>query len=295
MIVDKYLNEVLFFQLKSAGIKYRYITQIQNDIRDRMLSLISFWNMEEIRKGLLLFSMEEARFYSPGGREDTREFVVTTIRNSMLEIAASDNCDKIKLNQALSDAQIRDITERAIVFFNKYEKIQLVDECEGMEFNDIYGIAIEKYPLAWKIIKRLANMSENNESFHIMDKKKSITQSSMLEKMIMSEAICDGFTLEFDEALKQAIGEVIAGKVDVFFSGCFKMISRNFEKVLHVLEILLENNKIIITLNYYISNVHLEKRKPLIRAAHSIREVIQNIQNLNGLPPKLKEYLENMA
>lgn len=56
MIVDSYLNEVLFSQLKSTGIKYQYIVQIQNDIRNRMLSLISFWNMEELRKGILLFS-----------------------------------------------------------------------------------------------------------------------------------------------------------------------------------------------------------------------------------------------
>ena len=126
-IIDNYLNEVLFSQLKNAGIRYRYIVLIQNDIRDRMLSLMSFWNMEEVRNGILLFSQEEARFYSSGGREYTREFVVTTIRNSMLEIAASDNCGQIKMNRALSNAQIKDITESAIIYFNKYEKAQLVN------------------------------------------------------------------------------------------------------------------------------------------------------------------------
>ncbi|MDF2989080.1 MAG: hypothetical protein K0R50_4590 [Eubacterium sp.] len=106
--------------------------------------------------------------------------------------------------------------------------------------------------------------------------------------------MCDGYTLEFDEALKQALGEVLAGKIDVFFSGCFKMISRNFEKVMHVLEILLEHDKEIITVNYYISNDYLEKRKHLIRAAHNIRDVVHNIQNLNGVPPRLRKHLEDM-
>ena len=128
MVIDNYLNEVLFSQLKNAGIQYRYIVQIQNDIRDRMLSLISYWNIEEVRNGILLFSQEEAKFYSPGGREYTREFVVTTIRNSMLEIAASDNCSQIKMNRALSDAQIKDITESAIIYFDRYKKIQLIAE-----------------------------------------------------------------------------------------------------------------------------------------------------------------------
>lgn len=96
-----------------------------------MLSLISFWNMEEMRKGILLFSLEEARFYFPSGREYTREFVVTTIRNSMLEVAASDNCSQIKMDRGLSNEQVKDITENVIVYFNKYEKAQLVDECIG--------------------------------------------------------------------------------------------------------------------------------------------------------------------
>lgn len=292
MIVDSYLNEVLFSQLKSTGIKYQYIVQIQNDIRNRMLSLISFWNMEEMRKGILLFSQEEARFYFPGGREHTREFVVTTIRNSMLEIAASDNCGQIKMKQGLSNTQVKDITEKAIVFFNKYEKAQLVDECIGFDFEDIYGIAIKKYPLAWEVIKRLANMPENSRSFYRIDEKNS--KMLTFENIKLSEVVCDGYTLEFDEALKQALGEVLAGKIDVFFSGCFKMISRNFEKVLHVLEILLEHDKEIITVNYYISNNYLEKRKHLVKAAHNIRDLVHNIQNLNGVPPKLRKHLENM-
>ncbi|WP_097016036.1 hypothetical protein [Anaerocolumna aminovalerica] len=294
MIIDDYLNEVLFPQLKGAGIKYQYIVQIQNDIRNRMLSLVSFWNIEEMRKGILLFSQEEARFYFPGGKEHTREFVVTTIRNSMLEIAASDNCGQIKMKQGLSDTQVKDITEKAIVFFNKYEKAQLVDECTGLDFEDIYGIAIKKYPLAWEVIKRLANMPGNSNFFYMANEKSSIAQKLTFEDIKFSRVVCDGYTLEFDEALKQALGEVLAGKIDVFFSGCFKMISRNFEKVLHVLEILLEHDKEIITVNYYISNNYLEKRKHLIKAAHNIREVIHNIQNLNGVPPRLRKHLEDM-
>ena len=293
MIIDNYLNEVLFSQLKNAGIRYRYIVLIQNDIRDRMLSLMSFWNMEEVRNGILLFSQEEARFYSSGGREYTREFVVTTIRNSMLEIAASDNCGQIKMNRALSDAQIKDITESAIIYFNKYEKAQLVNECIGLDFNDKYGNAIRKYTLAWEAIKQLANMSGNREFFYDTDKKRPIVQKIEFENIKKSEVICDGYTLDFDEVLKQTLGQVLDGKVDVFFSGCFKMISRNFEKVLHVLEILLEHDKKIVTVNYYISNNYLEKRKPLIKASHDAKELFINIQNLNGAPPKLKEFLEN--
>lgn len=64
--------------------------------------------------------------------------------------------------------------------------------------------------------------------------------------------------------------------------------------MLHVLKILLEHDRKIITVNYYISNNYLEKRKHLVKAAHNIRDVIHNIQNLNGVPPKLRRHLEDM-
>lgn len=294
MIIDNYLNDILLLQLKAAGIKYRYIVQMQNDIRERMLSLISFWNVKETRKGILLFSLEEAKFYFPGGRECTREFVVTTIRNSMLEIAASDNCKKFQMNQALSDVQIQEITRCAIIYFNQYPKAKLVEECIGRKFNDVYGSAMQKYPRAWEVVKQLANMTENKGEFCKTVNESTKTQLSMLDKIQQSEVICDGYTLEFDETLRQLLEDVISGEVEVFFCGCFKMISRNFEKVLHVLEILLENDKKLITVNYYISNEHLEIRKTLLKAAHNMKEVMQNFQNLSGLPPMLKEELEHM-
>ncbi len=291
MIIDNYLNEILFSQLKNAGLRYRYIVKIQDDIRDRMLSLMSFWNIEEVRNGILLFSLEEARFYCPGGREYTREFVVTTIRNSMLEIAASDNCDQLNMNRSLSDAQLKNITESAIIYFNKYEKAQLINECIDLDFNDKYGNAMVKYGLAWDVIKQLANMPGNKEARHKTDGVSPIGEKIKLENLKRSEVVCDGYTLDFDEELKSTLGQVLDGKTDAFFSGCFKMISRNFEKVLHVLETLLEHDKKIVTLNYYISNNYLEKRKPLIKAPHNMKEWLESIQNLNGAPPELRGFL----
>lgn len=163
-----------------------------------------------------------------------------------------------------------------------------------MDFEDIYGSAIKKYPLAWEVIKRLANMPGNCEAFYVANEKSSGAQMLTFENIKFSGVVCDGYTLEFDEALKQALGEVLAGKTDVFFSGCFKMISRNFEKMLHILEILLEKDKEIITANYYISNNYLEKRKHLLKAAHNIRDVVRDIQNLDRVPPRSRKCLEDM-
>lgn len=77
----------------------------------------------------------------------------------------------------------------------------------------------------------------------------------------MRTTVCNGFTLEFDENLKEVLGEVISGTVDFFNSDCFKKVSRNFEKILHIVQIILEHDAVFCTCNYYISLDCIERRK----------------------------------
>lgn len=292
--MEHYLNNILYPQLRSAGIKYRFIQRIQEDIKNRMMSLLSYWNREEERKAILFLSLEEALFYEPKGKENVREFVVTTIRNSMLEIAASDSCDQIKLSEPISDEQVRAITSEAINFFNQVDFEEMCQELDS-DFVNVYDIAKEKYPLAWDIIKKLANLSDEACDYEIKPEMKSQEKTQELYKgENFKKVVCDGYTLEFDEELRRIIGEVIAGIVDMFYVDCFKMISRNFEKVLHVLQLILENDKIVCTANYFISVNHLEKRKKILRAAHNHEGAVANIKKTRTAPKKLKEYLENM-
>ena len=86
----------------------------------------------------------------------------------------------------------------------------------------------------------------------------------------IQKVICDGFTLEFDEYLEETIREVVGGKQDAFYVDSFKALSRNFEKVLHVIQILLESDRAFVTCNYYISNGYLEKGKKFC-ARHTMK------------------------
>lgn len=292
--IENYLNDILYPQLKSAGIKYRFIQRIQEDIKNRMMSLLAYWDQEQERNAILLPSLEEALFYEPRGKEDVREFVVTTIRNSMLEIAASVSCGQIKLSEPISDEQVRAITSEAIKFFNQVDFEKMCQELDS-NFENVYDIAKEKYPEAWDIIKKLANLNAESCDY---EAKLGIKSGEKTRELYRGEnfkkAVCDGYTLEFDKELRNIIGEVIAGKVSVFYVDCFKMISRNFEKVLHVLQLILENEKIVCTANYFISVNHLEKRKKILRAAHNYEGAVINLQRTKTAPKKLKEYMENM-
>ena len=152
MGIQEYLNNLLNYELKE--IKYRYREQIVADIKDRMCSLLSKWEDEAFRKTILFVTDEEALFYEPDAPADVKRFVVATIRNSMLEIAASVNCGQFKMQEPLSDKTIKEITANAIFYFRQCDFDTLKEETEGMEYTDVYEEPIQKYPLAWIYFKK---------------------------------------------------------------------------------------------------------------------------------------------
>ncbi len=76
---------------------------------------------------------------------------------------------------------------------------------------------------------------------------------------------------------------------------CFKGLSRNFEKILHVLQIILQRGKAFVTCNYYISNGRIEKRRKILRAFHCEEDMFDNVRNLKGLPTFFRNVLKEMA
>ena len=144
MEIQEYLNDLLGNQLRE--MKYRYREQIVADIKNRMCSLLSKWDDEEYRRTILFVTDEEALFYEPYAAAEVKEFVVATIRDSMLEVAASVNCAQFKMEDPLSDKKIRQMTSDAIAYFRQYGFESLQEEARSMEFKDVYGEAIKKIP-----------------------------------------------------------------------------------------------------------------------------------------------------
>ena len=281
MGIQEYLNDLLGNQLRE--MKYRYREQIVADIKNRMCSLLSKWDDEEYRRTILFVTDEEALFYEPYAAAEVKEFVVAALRNSMLEVAASVNCTQFKMQDPLSNEKIRQLTSDAIVYFRQCIFASLREEAQSMEFKDVYGQAIKKYPLAWDVLKKTALMTGEILEFAGADQTVSEYEDQKLDCRKYDKVICDGYSLEFDEYLEEALGNLISGHTEVFFVDSFKILSRNFEKVLHVLQIILENGRTFVTCNYYISNGYIEKRKEILRAAHSEKDVLKNLRNMRDV------------
>lgn len=293
MIIENYLNNILSPLLVEYKVKYRYVLKICEDIRNRMFSILSFWNDEEKRNAVLFLSKEEAPYYLPKSQHFVAEFVVTTIRNSMLEIAASDNCHNIKMIQALSNEQIKKITSSAIIYFAKYSFEEMVGELPE-EFVNVYEDAIDKYPIAWQALLGISNMEQKviELSNTELDEAQALFGRDVVIPKIEA-AVCDGYSLSFDALLCGMLNKIVSGENKVFFVDCSKMLTRNFEKYLHVLEIILKSNGVFCTCNYYISNSCFEKRKRFIKAAHTTQDATDNMGKTVNAPPNIKSILES--
>lgn len=294
MIVEKYLDEILETQLKQYGLRYRFIKQIKEDIWNRICSLAIRYKSDDLYEILRFTVMEEAQFYRPKADLEIRVLTVAAIRNSKLEIAASVSCGAFKMPEPLSDEAIKSITQEAIGYFGQFTMEEIREECKNKNFTDVFGQGAEKYPLAAGILKRAALMPG---TVAVMPENETEAKTSDFEHFNIQDkvAICDGYTLSFDTQLTETLGMVLSGKVDYFYVDSFKMLSRNFEKILHILEILLEHDKVFLTPNYYISKVYLEKREKIIRAAHNRRDVFENSMYVNGAPPKIRELLSSQT
>lgn len=294
MGIQEYLDSLLNSGLKE--IKYRYREKIVADIKDRMCSLLARWDDKDFRRTVLFVTDEEALFYEPNASIDVKRFVVATVRNSMLEIAASVNCSQFKMQEPLSNEAIIGITSNAILYFKQCDFDTLKYEATRMKYTDIYGEAIHKYPLAWEILKKAALMKNEELIFEETPKNDSLNIDDEFDKSECKIVVCDGYSLEFDDYLKEELGNVVTGTGNVFYVDCFKMLSRNFEKILHVLQIIFDYDRVFVTCNYYISNGVIEKRKKILRAAHNGEEgIFHNIRNRKGAPAQLRKVLKEMV
>jgi len=80
----------------------------------------------------------------------------------------------------------------------------------------------------------------------------------------------------------------------IFIVSCFKMISRNIEKLFRILDFVLCCNRMCVTANYLIANGHVERRNPILPASHGETDAYQKLKNLEGLQTKHSRILKSV-
>lgn len=303
--VSRYLNSILAPRLRGYGVSEHFLLHTIGIIHTQMTSLLRHWDDRGFKNTVLLLGLEEGSFYEPPAKIDIRCFVVVAIRNSPIETIQSDACGEAGRSKSLSSKEVKEITAEAIRYFSKQDFAEMCRQAKLSARQDLYQELANEHPVAWAALKQLTMTSariidysavpvENPFVFEgwVDDPEKAI------QKPDFKPIIYDAYTPEFDPSLLEILQGVAATPNSSLVVDSFKVVSRNAEKLMHVIEFLLTRNHCLVTSNFYLENGHVERRAKPLRAAHTVKEMEYNFAQNGQLGYKhkseLKQYLKQL-
>lgn len=300
-VISDYFESVLTPQLRKLQVSEEFQSNIRSVVEKQMTSAIYNWQYDDVRRIFMLLTAEEAHFYYPAAPEEVKAFVVLTIRNSPIESLQSDVYSITGLSQKISERQLKEITSEAIQFFKNYQIEELYGDGELPARDDYYGQLLDKYIIATRALDQLASSDEQECSFSSYSRADA---DDILHPFLLQEesiyhdghAVVDGYDQTVDQTLFKQLDGIARDKA-VFFADCFKMISRNAEKLFAILEYLLAHDATLLTSNYLLMHTYVEKRVPILKAASSRNtsaEIQMHLGDDTGLLPLHKKMLSNV-
>jgi len=298
--IETYLNDTLTRQLHSFGVDSAFIDRIINTVREQMTSCLYHWSDVRFRRALLVIGSEESHAYLPKASDDIRNFVVVTIRNSDFERIASDNCASAGLAEAISNADIKLVTSTAIEYFSKLSFPAMAREITPPDF-DKYGDLAKQYPAAWQALWELAKMKSQVINYEpitaapidisIIPPRGEVTRQG---SNAINYVVADGYSFSRDRQLTATLHGCAAHQ-SPFLVDSFKACTRNIEKLLIILEYLLQSGALFVTSNYFIMNGYIERRAKLLKAASDNEGMQRNWRQTAGLCANHKAVLESIS
>ena len=299
--IQTYFNTILTPQLTDFGVSAEFQSQILSTVEKQMYSVFVNWSDQEFIKALFLTVSEEAPFYSPDAKDYVKSFVVLTIRNSPIESLQSDDYQKSGLSAKLINNQIRQITSKAIEFYDGVDFSTAAENAEYVIENDVYYMLSQNYILAWNALTHTANGAELSGTFSGMRYEKlPMRYKEVFEKKSSSATeitVMDGYDSTIDKQLRRQLSYIVSEKKGALSIDCFKMLSRNLEKVLFVMDYLLQHDCYVVTANYCIGNGYYEIRTPILKAASSSNamcEMNEHFHSFEGVGKLHKRFLMSL-
>ena len=297
-IVESYTWNILKKQLQKAKISNTALYNIIDNVKEQLYSILYNFKDEEFRNAILIIGSEEGTFYEPKNIL-VANIVVVAIRNSLLEGVSSKSYKKYGSNTYLSDLSIKEITKSAVEYFSKIDLLELSNSLILDESKDIYRNISNKYPTAMKALTELSKCSESNLE---RDYKKLETKPFELEELnnVLTDEIKEtvyesGIDSTFNDTLCNLLLEIKNNNSKLFFIDSFKMCTRNFEKLLKVLEFVLTHDAFFLTNNYFLSNTYVSRRKNLLKGSHTTEEAFKKVSSLYEVSNKYKDLLEEIS
>lgn len=191
------------------------------------------------------------------------------------------------MDKPIDEEKVLLVTGGAIEYFKNVNFSSLAEKIQLTKEHDKYLKIAEQYPMAWNALIQLGNCESKKLIYDKVkiERKIKLEGNNTKEKIIGKKLkeVESGITKELSQDLTQILKNIIQNQEGVFYVDCFKMLTRNFEKLLKVIEILLENEAYFLTSNYMIGNTYIGKREKIYRAVHTTKEMYEKIKEENFL------------
>ena len=295
--IDNYIQKILKKQLQKLKLSNYGLYSILKDVKIKLTSLIKHWNEPQFIQSLFITAIEEGHFYEPHINDNISCLIVLGVRNTLLEIAASINYKEYGLTKPLSNDNIKEITMTAI---NYFKDINLEELSNNLTIeNDYYGEVSLKYPHAYMALQNLGSLTQQTLELEYKDtiKDKYIPQEILdnTENNTSIKEYASGITNTITPALASILKAALNKEIPFFYVDAFKILSRNYEIILQVLEFTITNDIVFVTNNFYIQNGYVSRRKDLIRAGHNGIFNKNAFNTLSQISNKYSQELEKLT
>ena len=273
-MIEQYVQDILTPWLRSKSLPAQAVPLVAADVSDRLHSTLRHWGVADYRAALLMPTREEAIFYEPRTVPlDVRSLVVLCVRDSLVEDWCSEGSGR---DAPLTDTDVRELTTIAITYFSG-QSIKALARL-ALPDKNVFGDLPAKYPAAWQALSMLAALTPSVAGLQF---KPVAPQRPKMPLPIeysgsigpaQSWVTLSGMSPRIDPHLAGILRQLEQNRLDIFFSHNFKMITRNLDKLLSIVEFVLACGKSLVTINYYLSNGLVQQRNRLWRPAHTRRE-----------------------
>ena len=292
--VTQYLQDGLVPTLDHFRVPAAYTRQIIDTVELQMISFLRHWDDLAFRRTLLLLGSEEGPFYEPAGKVDVKCFVVVTLRNSPIETIQSDNYASAGMQSSLSSQNVKTITSGAIRFFNPLDFSSMCLQAKKCSGCDYYQEIVERHPVAWAALRALGTTSakiidypkvqyNNPFSIEACNEIQINGEDESQKERLTKKVIFDGYSAMWDPQLLELLRKLSSSSGKIFVVECLKSATRNFEKLMDILEFLLTHDLKFVSTNFYMENGHVERRVKPLRAGHTSKETEKNLSQTAGL------------
>lgn len=293
-VVDRYLKEVLAPFLKRRRISNMGRDLVTSDVGERLQGLLSCVGDRARWTTLLAPGIEEATFYEPQAAAlETRALVVIGVRNSLLEDLDANPPSRKPLAREprVKSSEMRQCTAAAIEYFQRVELSRLDSSPSGPD--RIFFELSELYPFAWRAFSHLAALTGAEQAYEPVSAAppEALEVSANVSQGNLTVARLSGIEESLDPALLGYLTALREQKDPLFFSDCFKMITRHPRKLYRVVNFLLGYGIPLVTSNYLIAPDYVSRRMPLIRPAHRPGEIPAKLKNHHGVSPRHRDAL----